>query len=48
MNTLNRKVIFINKHQAEILDPPDNAVIISVNDSRKTESDLKDGWRSGR
>jgi hypothetical protein len=44
MNTLNRKVIFINKHQAEILEPPDNAVIISINDSRETESDLMDGW----
>lgn len=44
MNTVKRKVIFINKHQAEILDPPENSVIISVNDSRETESDLKDGW----
>ncbi len=38
------QVIFINKHQAEVLEPIAGAVLISVNDSRETESDLNPAW----
>lgn len=40
----NGQVIFINKHQAEILEPVSGAVLISVNDSRETEADLQPDW----